>query len=394
MTNSEIQDLDKQYYLPVFKRYPVSLVRGKDCKVWDTDGKEYLDALGGIAVTSTGHCHPEVVKAIQNQVGELMHVSNFFSTQPQAQLAEKLAHKSGLDYTFFINSGAEAVETAIKLARKYAHTNGRGGKIISMKNCFHGRTMATIAAGGEKLQEGYEPIPDGFNQAEIENKASVTSLIDESVAGVIIEPIQGEGGVRPVSDDFLSFLREICDKENISLIFDEIQCGVARTGTFFAFQQTPVNPDIVCLAKGLGSGFPVGATICSKKVANALKFGDHGTTFGGNPMATTAALATLKVIEDEKLDIQAKENGEWFQKLINEEMKDHPLFSEVRGKGLMIGVVLNCDPKPIALKMLDKGVIVNATKGNVVRIVPPLTISKEDLTKVSSTLKEVLDEEK
>lgn len=391
MTNAQIQELDKKYYLPVFNRYPVSIVKASGCTLWDADGKTYLDALGGIAVASTGHCHPTVVKAIATQAETVMHVSNFFSTPQQALLSKKLAEKSGLDYTFCTNSGAESMETAIKLARKYAHRHERGGTIISMKHCFHGRTMATIAAGNVKMQTDFEPIPKGFIQAKPESKESVLKLIDSSIAAIAIEPIQGEGGVRPISDNFLSFLRELCDKHNILLIFDEIQCGIARTGSFFAFQQTPVKPDIMALAKGLGSGFPIGATLCSKKVGDAMGFGDHGTTFGGNPLACSAALATIQVIEEEKLVEKAKVNGDWFKSAIEERLENHPLFKMVRGKGLMLGVVLKEDAKPIVLRMLEMGVIANATAGNVVRFLPPLVISREELEKILMVLEKALD---
>lgn len=390
MTNLEIQTIDKEYYLPVFNRFPISLVKGKGCQLWDAEGKQYLDALAGIAVCSTGHCHPKITQAIAEQAGKLIHVSNFFSTEPQALLAKKLAEKSGFDYTFCTNSGAESMETAIKLARKYAHKNGKGGTIISMKNCFHGRTMATIATGSEKLQKGFEPIPDGFIQAVAEDQDSVLALINDEVAAIAIEPIQGEGGIRPISDKFLTFLREVCDQHNILLIFDEIQCGIARTGTFLAFQQCPIRPDIVALAKGLGSGFPIGATLCTQKVGSVMNFGDHGTTFGGNPLACAAALATISVIEEEQLTEGAKSKGDWFKAELEKRLQHNPDFETIRGKGLMLGVVLKREALPVVLKMLDLGVIANATAGNVIRFLPPLVINKEELEKVIITLEKAM----
>ena len=388
--NATYNEQDKKYYLQVYKRYPLTLERGEGAHVWDVEGNEYIDALGGIAVNSVGHCHPKVVKAIQEQAAKLIHISNFYLSEPQMMLAEKLVRLSGLDRVFFTNSGAESVEGAIKIARKYAHGIQKGGNIISFENSFHGRTLATIASGKKAYQKGFEPIPHGFMQVPFNNMEAVNRAANNQTAAIIIEPVQGEGGVNVASKSFLKELRTFCDEQNIVLIFDEIQCGVGRTGKMFAKDHYGVNPDVMTLAKALGGGVPIGVILSNEKVSAAMEFGDHGTTFGGNPLACAASLATLEVIETENLMRQAEEKGNWLKEKIT--AIKNPGIVEIRGKGLMIGVEFNFETKPLVQKILEKGVLANATAGNVLRLVPPLNISYEDLEKVVDVLTKSLNE--
>ena len=384
--------MDNRYYLPVFKRLPVTLVRGKGSRVWDDQDNEYIDVMAGIAVNSLGHCHPRVVEAIQQQASELIHISNFFLSKPQALLSEKLAKLSGLDRVFFSNSGAEANEGAIKLARKYAHHHKRGGDIISFSGCFHGRTMATIATGKKKMQEGFEPIPGGFRQVEFNNREALRQSIDQEVAAVIIEPIQGEGGLYVAEQAVMKELREICDRQNVVLIFDEIQSGIGRTGHFFAKEHYGVQPDILTSAKALGGGMPIGAILTSEKISEAIDKGDHGTTFGGNPLATAAALAAIETIEQEDLMKQAKEKGTWLKNQIMTREPEKYGIKEVRGLGLMVGVEFDFETKDLMNKMLEKGVLSNATAENVLRFVPPLNIDYKDLEKALDIMYESVKE--
>ena len=377
-------NIDQQCYLPTFKRFPLVFDHGKGAHIWDVDGKEYIDALAGIAVNNLGHCHPEVVKAVQEQAATLMHISNFYLSKPQAELSKKLTELSGLSRVFMSNSGAESVEGAIKLARKYAHKHGRGGTVISMQNSFYGRTLATIATGKKAMQDGFEPIPTGFSQVPFNDIEAIKSMISEDIAAIILEPVQGEGGINVAEKEYLKALRTLCDEHNIVLIFDEIQCGIGRTGHMFAKDHFGVQPDIMTLAKGLGNGVPVGAILCNEKIADAINFGDHGTTFGGNPLVCAAALATLKVIDDQSLMSEVTRKGEMVKELVHK--MNHPGVVEVRGLGLMLGIVFEFETKPIVADMIKKGVLANATAGNVLRLVPPLIISDDDLKKVIETV--------
>ncbi len=387
--NISYQELDKKYYLQTFKRFALTIERGEGSYVWDVEGNKYIDAIGGIAVNCVGHCHPAVVKAIREQAGKLIHISNFFLSDPQVRLSEKLTEISGLDRVFLTNSGAESVEGAIKIARKYAHSIGRGGNIISFENSFHGRTLATIATGKKQMQEGFGPIPHGFSQVPFCNMESLMKTADNDTAAIIIEPIQGEGGVNVADPSFIKDLRTFCDERNIVLIFDEIQCGMGRTGRMFAKEHYGVEPDIMTLAKALGGGVPVGAILSSQKVSSAINFGDHGTTFGGNPLVCAASLATIQVIEEENLLHQAEEKGNWIRSQLM--ALNNTDIIEIRGKGLMIGVEFNFETKPLVQKMLENGVLANATAGNVLRLLPPLNISFKDLGKVVEVLKKSLD---
>lgn len=386
--NQKYQQIDKENYLQTFRRFPITLKNGLGAKVWDVDGKEYIDALAGIAVNNVGHCHPKVVKALQDQAATLMHISNFFLSEPQAMLSKKLVEISGLDRVFFSNSGAESVEGAIKIARKYGHSKGRSGTILSMNNSFHGRTMATIATGKKAMQVGFDPIPLGFKQIPFNDFDALEKACDQSVSAILMELVQGEGGINVAEKEFVQKVRAFCDKNDIVLIFDEIQSGVGRTGKWFAKDHYGVQPDIMTLAKGLGGGVPIGAILSNQKVSDAIEFGDHGTTFGGNPLVCAAALAVIETIEEENLLETTLEKGEWFKKKL-EEIQD-PRLKQVKGLGLMIGVEFDFETKPLVIEMLEQGVIANATAGNILRLVPPLTINYEELGKVLVVLKNAL----
>lgn len=389
-SNQYFNQIDRQHYLQTFRRYPVVLDHGEGARVWDVEGNEYLDALAGIAVTSLGHHHPQVTRAINEQASKLIHISNFFLSVPQARLSEKLTELSGLDRVFLANSGAESVEGAMKLARKYAHSKGRGGEIISFEGSFHGRTLATIATGKKQMQQGFEPIPQGFRQVPFNDIESLKEAVSNETAAVIIEPIQGEGGINVADATFLKSLRAFCDEHDIVLIFDEIQCGTGRTGKMFARDHFGVQPDIMTLAKALGNGLPIGAILSNEKVSDAIDYGDHGTTFGGNPLACAASLATLEAIGENGFLEKVAEKGRWLKKQI--ESLGDPDITEIRGMGLMIGVEFKFETKALVMQMLKNGVLANATAGNVLRLVPPLVIGYEELETVVKVLKQSLKE--
>ena len=388
-TNQHFQDLDKNYYLQTFRRFPITLERGQGTRVWDVEQNEYLDALGGIAVSSLGHAHPALVQAIHEQAEKLLHISNFYLSEPQALLAKRLTELSALDRVFFSNSGAESVEGAIKIARKYAHRKGRGGKVISFEGSFHGRTLATIATGKKQMQNGFEPIPEGFQQIPM-NMEAVRKAAGKETAAFIIEPIQGEGGINVVSEQLMHELHRFCRQEDILLIFDEIQCGMGRTGKLFAKDHFGIQPDIITLAKALGGGVPIGAILSCQKASDAITFGDHGTTFGGNPLACAAALAVLDTLEKENLIQQTHEKGEWLMAQLRG--LNSPHIKEVRGKGLMIGVAFDQETKPLVQLLFEKGILANATAGNILRLVPPLIISYEDMHLLVNKIQEAINE--
>lgn len=387
-TNKAYHQLDRETYLQTFRRYPVTLERGLGARVWDVEGKEYIDALAGIAVNNTGHCHPKVVEAIGRQAATLMHISNFYTSRPQVELGSRLTGLSGLDRVFLTNSGTESIEGALKIARKHSYGQGRGGTIVSFEGSFHGRTLAAIATGKEAMQKGFGPMPGGFMRLPFNDLEAARQTDASEVAAFLVEPVQGEGGVRPADTAFLRGLRKLCDERGCALIFDEIQTGMGRTGKLFAKEHSGVQPDIMTLAKGLGGGFPVGAILAGERVASAMEPGDHGTTFGGNPLACAAALAVLDVLESEVLVRESEEKGNWLMTQIR--AWNHPGIAEVRGLGLMIGVECRFETKPLVAELLDAGVLANATAGNVLRLVPPLTISYEELETVLQALRAVL----
>ncbi len=386
------QKLADKYHFDLYGRYPLTLTEGEGVYITASDGKTYLDALAGIAVNCLGYSHPAVVNTIQKQAAKLIHTSNFFYTEPQSKLAKLLTEVSGLDKAFFCNSGAEAVEGAIKLARKYGHLKKKTGNIISMKNCFHGRTIAAISMGKEKYQRGFEPMTPGFEQAVMDDVEMLNKKVNDETIAIILETVQGEGGIRPVSIDYLKEARKLCDKHDALLILDEIQCGIGRTGSMFAYQQYNIVPDIVTSAKALGGGFPIGAVIAKEHVAAAFKHGEHGTTYGGNPLACATAHTVLETILEENLIGKAAVNGDYFMDKMREKAEDWDAIKEVRGRGLMIGVELDFEGAPVVEAMRERGVISNCASGNVMRIVPPLVISKDELDKVIEVLTESIKE--
>ncbi|MBM7409137.1 acetylornithine transaminase [Methanococcus maripaludis] len=382
---------EKKYVIGTYGRVPVVLVKGNGMSVFDTDGKEYLDFLAGIGVNNVGHCHPKVVEAIKNQAETLIHVSNIYYNVPQIELAKKLVNLSGLDKAFFCNSGAEANEAAIKLARKYAKANGKEGEIITMEHAFHGRTLTTITATPKaKYQEGFEPLPTGFKYIPFNDIEALKAGISEKTSAIMIEPVQGEGGIHPADKEYLKAVRKLCDENNIVLIFDEVQCGMGRTGTVFSYEQYGVLPDIVTLAKGLGGGFPIGAMVAKSEIASAFTPGSHGTTFGGNPLACASSAAALDVIS-ELLD-NAVEMGKYFKNSLKTLEEKYEFVKEVRSLGLMVGVELTFNGSDIVSKMFEKGFLINCTSDTVLRFLPPLIVEKEHIDAMISALDEVFSE--
>lgn len=379
-------EMADSYHFDLYKRYPITLTKGRGARATDSEGNEYIDALAGIAVNSTGHCHPKVVNAIKNQAENLIHCSNFYYNEPQSKLAKMLAEVSGMDRSFFCNSGAEAIEGSIKLARKYAHKLGKEGNIISMEGCFHGRTIGAIAMGKKKYQEGFDPMPAGFDRVPFNDIGALKDKVDDSTVAVILETVQGEGGIHVVEPQFLQSARYLCDKHDALLILDEVQCGIGRTGKMFAYQHYMVEPDIVASAKALGGGFPIGAVLAKEHVAKAFDYGNHGTTYGGNPLACAAACASLEAILDEGLMQRATELGEYLKNRMRSVGQNWDAIKEVRGMGLMIGIELDFPGAKVAEMMLHDGVLSNCASNNVMRLVPPLVISKEELDTVINVL--------
>lgn len=393
MTDEQIYESDKRDYLPVFARYQIVLDHGEGVYVYDTHGKKYIDFLGGIAVNVLGHNHPALVKAVAEQAGKMIHCSNLYYTQVQADAAEKLTKLSGFGKVFFGNSGAEANEGAIKVARKYAHTiSPDKSQIITALHSFHGRTLATLTATGQpKYQEGFGPLPAGFDYVEYNNIEALEKMMSENTAAVMLEPIQGEGGVHVPTAEYLKKVRALCDKYNAVLIFDEIQTGIGRTGEFFAYDKFGVKPDVVTLAKGLAGGVPIGAFITSDKIADVLHAGDHGSTFGGNPLACAAADVVLATVGNEAFLKHVEEMGYYMKSRLEAIKAKFPtLVKEVRGVGLILGMEINKPGRDIVNACLEKGSIINCTAGNVLRFVPPLIVEKEHIDEVCDILEAVL----
>ena len=384
---------DKRNYMPVFARYPVVLSHGDGPYVYDETGKKYIDFLAGIAVNVIGHGHPRLVAAIASQACKLIHCSNLFYTAEQAGLIARLAQLSGLDKVFLSNSGAEANEGAIKLARKYGKTLAEDKvEIITAEHCFHGRTLATLTATAQpKYQHGYEPLPGGFSYVPYNDLAALRRAVSAKTCAVMLEPIQGEGGVNIPDTGYLQGVREICDENGALLILDEIQTGMGRTGKMFAYQHSSVKPDILTVAKGLAGGVPIGAFLATDTVAAAFSPGDHGSTFGGNPLACAAANAVLAIIEEEGLEENAAQIGEYIlQELTKLKAKYPQIITEVRGRGLMVGAALAKPGKDIVAACMEKGAIVNCTSSNTLRLVPPLNITKKHVDELIAILDKVL----
>lgn len=395
MNKQQIFAQDEQHYVPVFARYPIVLSHGEGPYVYDTEGKKYLDFLAGIAVNVLGHAHPKLVAAIAEQAGKIIHCSNLYYTEQQATLAATLTKLAGMDKVFFANSGAEANEGAIKLARKYGKTlNADRVEIITAENSFHGRTYATLTATAQpKYQKGYEPLPGGFRYVPFNDLAALKSMVSEKTCAILLEPIQGEGGINIPDDGYLQAVRQLCDESGALLIFDEIQTGMGRTGKLFAYQYFGVKPDIVTVAKGLGGGVPIGAFLASDKVAAAFHAGDHGSTFGGNPLACAAANAVLSVIAEEDLGANADRMGAYMITELCKLQNKYPrLIHEVRGKGLMIGMQLSRPGREIVNRCLEEGFIINCTAGDILRFVPPLTIKQAHIDELIANLDKVFAE--
>jgi len=383
MNNSQIVELTHRNLVDIYGCLPIALVRGNGSYLEDADGNRYLDFFCGLAVTNLGHSHPRVVRAIREQSERLMHVSNIFHTEPTARLAEQLASRFGDGRVFFGNSGAEANEAAIKLARRWGHKDG-GGRfgIIATLGSFHGRTLATLSATGqEKYHQGFQPLVPGFKMAPFDDVAAFDRALGDDTVAVMIEPIQGEGGVVVPQPDYLERVREFCDRNKLLMILDEIQVGIGRTGKFFAYEHTGIKPDIITLAKALGGGLPLGAMIAKSEIASSLTPGSHGTTFGGNPVSCAAGLATIEAIDEERVLENATQMGAHIIGRLREVAKTCDRIKEVRGLGMIIGVVLKHDPKPVVDACLKDKLLVNGTAGNVLRMLPPLNLSREDADK-------------
>jgi len=381
--------------MQIYSRPGMVLDKGEGMKVWDLEGKQYYDFIGGIAVNALGYSHPKLIQSIKNHAEKLIHCSNLYYSEPQIILAQMLVELSCGDKVFFGNSGAEVNEGAIKLAVKYfKEQNKDRHKIIYMKNSFHGRTIATLAVTGQyKYQKDYLPLLPKFKEAIFNDLESVKAAVDEEVAAVLVEPIQGEGGIKIATQEFIKGLRKLCDKEGILLIFDEIQCGLGRTGKMFAYQHYDIEPDILTLAKSLGGGLPIGALIAKEKVASSFKPGDHGTTFGGNPLACAAAITNLKVLKEEDLIGKCQKKGEYFKDKLKGLKEKYPeKIEEVRGLGLMVGLEIKKDGPEVVKKCLEKGVLINCTVGNVLRFLPPLIVKEEEIDYLIEVLDKIFKE--
>ncbi|MEA3559618.1 MAG: aspartate aminotransferase family protein [Candidatus Thermoplasmatota archaeon] len=378
--NEQIMEMEKKYHFQIYNRVPVTLVRGKGTMVYDTNGKGYLDMLGGIAVNALGHGHPDVIEAIRRQSEKIIHCTNIYYIEPQVRLAKLLVDGSDLDRVFFCNSGTEAVEGALKLARKWGNMKGKGGKVISMEGSFHGRTLGSLMATGQmKYREDLSPLPDGFAIIPFNDLDSVKGAIDDDTCAILIEPVQGEGGVKVADKEYLEGLRKLCDDNDILLIFDEIQCGMGRIGQLFAYQEYGVVPDVITLAKALGAGFPIGAILAKDDVASAFKPGDHGTTFGGNPLATAVSAEVVSILSEEAFLRNVRENGIYFRSQIREALKGMDVVDHIRGKGLMVGIVLKKNGKEVVNRMFEKGVLSNCTADTVIRLLPPLNVKVDEI---------------
>jgi acetylornithine/N-succinyldiaminopimelate aminotransferase len=390
-----IMALDHEYVMGTYARQPIVFVRGEGTRLWDSEGREYLDFLSGIAVVGVGHCHPKVAGAIADQAHRLMHISNLFHNPLQAKLAERLCTLADMDKVFFCNSGAEANEAALKIARKWGKQK-RGEEcieIITFTGSFHGRTMGAVSATAQpKYQAPFAPLVPGFIYAPLNDLEALDELITEKTCAVMIEPLQGESGIHPATPEFLAGVRALCDEAEVLLILDEIQCGMGRTGHFLASQGVGVQGDIVTMAKGIADGFPMGACLARGTAATTLVPGDHGSTFAGQPLACAAALATLEVMEEERLMERAAEVGGYFKARLQELQKAMPeRIKEVRGRGLMVGLQLSTpDAKAVHKYLMEAGIVANATSDTVMRFVPPLVVTKADCDRVVTTLEQAL----
>ncbi|MEW6053539.1 MAG: acetylornithine transaminase [Nitrospirota bacterium] len=380
-----------RYIMNTYSRYPVVFRKGRGVKVWNADGKEYLDFVSGVAVNVLGHCHPKIVVAIQKQAQRLIHVSNYFHIEPQIKLAKLLVKHSFADKVFFCNSGAEAVEAAIKLARKYAKDtiNPELFEIITAENSFHGRTFGALTATGqEKFHKGFEPLLPGFTRVPFNDISALKNAVTERTCAVLLEPIQGEGGVRLPDQNYLKEVRAMCDEMKMLLILDEVQTGMGRTGKLFAYEHYGISPDIMTVAKGLGGGVPIGAMLATDRVASAFQPGNHASTFGGNPLVCAAAIATIETLLEDGfvLDQCNRMSAYFIERLEHLKSKFPDIIKEVRGRGLLLGMELTREGDGIVRACLEKGVLINCTAGNVLRFVPPLIIQQKEIDQLADIL--------
>jgi len=385
---NQIAELYKEYVVPTYTQSPLCIVKAKGAKVWDIDGKEYLDFFPGWAVSGLGHCPRRVVGALKKQAGKVIHVSNNYMSELQPLLAKKIIEHSFDGKVFFANSGAEANEAAIKLARKYG--KGQRFEIITMEKSFHGRTLAMITATGQdKVKTGFAPLPTGFVTVPYNDIESVKSAINDKTIAVMLELIEGEGGINIAKQDYVQQLRDLCNEKDLLLIFDEVQTGVGRTGEMFAFKNFGIKPDVMTLAKSLGGGVPIGAMVADKRIADTLGPGSHASTFGGSPIVCAASLAVFETIEKDNLLANAKNMGEYFIKKLNKMKKEFSFIKEVRGLGLMIGIELSIDGDTVYKGCFGRGLLINCTQKKILRIMPPVNIKKLEANKGLKILREV-----
>lgn len=392
-TNEQIIKLTDQHVAQTYKRFPIVLVRGKGTKVWDRAGKAYIDFVGGLAVDNLGHCPPTVVAAIRKQAGRLLHVSNLYHIEPQALLASELTRLSFADKVFFCNSGTEANEAAIKLARKYSYDQGNTSKyeIITMENSFHGRTFGGLSATAQKkFHKGFEPLLPGFKYVPFNNIEAVKQAISPNTGAILVEPLQGEGGVNVAEKNYLKAIRELCTQNNILLIFDEVQTAFGRTGKLFAYENYGIRPDIITLAKALGGGMAIGAMAATDHVIKSFVPGTHAATFGGNPLACAAALASLKILTQKGFLEKVRKTGDYFKSCLQELAIKFPVISDVRGMGLMLAVELKQPADAIVIDCMRRGFLINCVQQNTLRFIPPLIITKVEIDKLIRVLSDNL----
>ncbi len=385
--------LSEKVLVNTYARFGVCFERGKGAQLWDIEGNRYLDFLAGISVMSLGHCHPKVVAAIKKQAGTLMHTSNLYHIPQQTELARKLVEASFADRAFFCNSGGEANEAAIKLARRWAHNKGRGGEIICMEGSFHGRTLATVTATGQpKYREGLEPLPPGFPKAPFGDAKAVKDMITERTAAVMVEPIQAEGGVRAPPEGYLKQLRKICDEAGVLLIYDEVQTGMGRTGKLFAYEHEGAAPDVMTLAKALGGGAPIGCMLATEDAAAAFTPGSHAATFGGNPLVCAAANAVMDVMTGEGFMKKVQNKASYLQKALKSVARALPGVKELRGRGMLWGIELEGEAAPLINAALKKGLLIGAAGGNVLRFAPPLVVTRNQIDEMKAVMEKVASE--
>jgi acetylornithine/N-succinyldiaminopimelate aminotransferase len=393
-SNEEVVHLTDRYVMKTYGRFPIAPVRGEGCRLWDADGREYLDFVAGLAVCNLGHCHPNVVRAIREQAGTLLHVSNLYHIPWQSALAQKIVENSFGDRVFFCNSGAEANEAAIKLVRRYEHEIRKGGRseILTMDNSFHGRTLTTMAATGqEKVKKGFDPLAPGFRHVPFNDPDGLLEAIGDETCAILVEPIQGEGGIVCPADGYLPFLRSVCDERDLLLVFDEVQVGIGRTGTLFAHESFGAVPDIMTLAKGLGGGVAIGAAVASERVAGAFVPGTHASTFGGNPLATAAGLSVLETILEEGVLENCRGVGGHLREGLERVALRYPgLVREVRGRGLLQAMDLTVEGGPIVESCMRQGLLINCTANTVLRFLPPLIVTTAQVDEMLEILERAL----